>query len=226
VKHKHFLKKGGNIMRRHFLIIIAIFIAPAIAAGGIMQVDRLMDNFREESVDLELTLNKTELEALEDYFQSFPAEEDPSEVIESSNSSSPPESTWAEEILWGDMYNRIDEILDGYPAFIIALEHTGDLGETGDWYVIIDISGRLIEGHDTACYEAGLLFHEICKIKGMVLEVSGEYVPSTINPMDVRWTAELVASIGGPRPVTKEDRKEYTLDFNGGFLSLPVNREI
>ena len=215
-------------MRKHILIVMAIFIAPAIAAGGIAQVDRLMDNFREQSVDLELTLNKEELGALEDYFQAFPAEDsypgdaEPSSVSSSNSSSPPPEVSWAEEQLWGDMYNRVDEILDGFPAFIVNLEHTGDLGETGDWYVLIDINGRLIEGSDSACYEAGLLFHEICKIRGMVLEVSGEFVPSTINPMDIRWTQQLVDSAGGPRPVTSEEREKYTLNYDSGFLSLPT----
>jgi hypothetical protein len=208
-------------MRKHFLIIIAIFIAPAIAAAGFVQIDKVLDNFRQDPIDLELTLNQNELDALKDYFQSFPPEDSYSEDIAESliDSDSPPEVTHAEEITWDKMFNRVDEILDGYPAFIVSLEHTGDLGETGDWYVLIDISGRLVKGSDSACYEAGLLFHEICKIKGMVLEVNGEFVPSTINPMDVRWTAELVASGGGPRPVTKEDREKYTLDFSKGFLS-------
>ena len=83
----------------------------------------------------------------------------------------------------------LDRILDNHPVRIVSLHHPRK-------YIIINISGWMTEGTDTACEMAAEIFHAITGL-GLTLEVHGEFVPSRVNPMDNVWTTYLTSGDGG-----------------------------
>ena len=89
-------------------------------------------------------------------------------------------------------WERIVDALWGNPASLLSLERTGDSGEASGWYAVIEIGGWMTDGTDICCQKAAEVFHAVCSIPGVVLEVRGDFVPSAVNPMDVRWTGYIL----------------------------------
>ena len=210
-------------MKKFLVLAISLVIGPVVAMAGIVVGDRALNELRDSDVDprLEFTLNEEQLEALEEYFRLF----DEPDVVEQGETSvrgdtytvaydtgtvvydiydpeSPPECDAEEEARWSKMYDRVAETIDSFPAEIIALEHTGDEGEE-QWYVVIEISGFLVDGTDMGCQSAAEVFCRICEIPGMELEVQSEegWVPTTKNPMTLEWARFLTR---GERLTTRD----------------------
>jgi hypothetical protein len=207
-------------MKRFMVLAITMLVGPVVAMAGIVVGDRALYELRDTDVDhrLEFTLGEEQLEALEEYFQMFDERETIEEgeaavqgdaytvdygrehggtvVLSFYDPESPPEVDAEEEFRWGEMYERVEETLDGFPAEIIVLEHTGDEGED-TWYVVVEISGYLVDGTDMGCQSAAEIFFRICSIPGMELEVQSEegWVPTTKNPMRLPWARVLTRGV-------------------------------
>jgi len=206
----------GEMEMRKFLIgALVMFLGPVVAIAGIVAGDRALNELRETDVDcrLEFTLTEDQLEAMEEYFRLFDEREDieqneaslkddeytvryANNVVEIYNvydPESPPECDAEEENRFNIMWDRVEETLDGFPAKVVSLEHTGDEGEE-DWYAIIMIGGYLIDGTDMGCQSAAEIFYRVCEIPGMVLEVQSEgwFIPTSKNPMTLEWAKVLV----------------------------------
>ena len=196
-------------MKRFLILAVSLVIGPVVAMAGIVAGDRALNELRETDTEtrLELTLGEEQLEALEEYFQMF--DEDDTAMQEGDtytvnydgvvsvynvyDPESPPECDAEEEVRWDRMYERIEETLDGFPAEIVALEHTGDEGEDL-WYVVVELSGYLVNGTDMGCQSAAEVCYRICSIPGMELEVQSEagWVPTAKNPMKLDWATVLI----------------------------------
>ena len=158
-------------MKKSLFLVIVILACLNFIYFGIQVVDKTMAVVQADGFDdLELVdqpITPAEIRILDEAYQQLMPEDEP-------------EQTPAEIRL----EIALDRILDNHPVRIVSLHHPRK-------YIVIHISGWMVEGTDIACEMAADVFHEITGL-GLTLEVRGEFVPSAVNPMDHRWTTYLI----------------------------------
>jgi len=78
-------------------------------------------------------------------------------------------------------------------------------------FIELGLNSYLRSGSDAGCREASKLFFQLCSLDGgeFILKVTDVWVPSVVNPMDLKWSRKLAGEAGAPNPVEKLTIKEH-----------------
>lgn len=118
------------------------------------------------------------------------------------------------EIMQLKMRRAITDIIGDNPAILISIRHTGSTLDEDSWYAVLYIDDWMIRGTDSDCLYAARIFDAICSIPGMTLEVQGDFVPSSKNPMTKAWTEYLIEEDGISHNGGEDDK-----DMDGYFFT-------
>ena len=98
---------------------------------------------------------------------------------------------------------EVFRLLSGHPGS--KLEHL----DAERHYMQVRLSGFLTSGTDAACAAASDLLYQLCSLEEgrFIVKVTNDWVPSTVNPMDVVWARRLAGLGGAPGVLPGEEHQ-------------------